>query len=291
MAGKIGLRFDVDSIKDASEGIKNLIDAKQKYGESFSFSIFANMGRGINRKIVFSDLKTTRKRVNTRGLGKVSITKKLGAKDLLKTLILNPFIGKTGKKYFLEAKDLGCEIGLHGGMDHTLWQRKGKSFTYEDTKKLLMPALREFKLSFGHPEGFTAPGFVQPEELERILKENGFLYHCDIADSNSMKIDFSGFLPNIPVNIIGLNTIPIISYLYSNKYSKDDTVNYVEKTVKTILKDFDGTPVIYGHPSVELLLFRSIFEAIVENLLNKGYIFVSLKDLINEEKKKSACNK
>lgn len=290
MIEKIGLRFDIDSIRDATKGIESLVDSKRKYGDSFSFSVFVNMGRGINRKLVFKDFKTTKKRVDTRGLGKISITKKLGTKDLLKTLLLNPVIGKSGKKYFLEARDLGCEIGLHGGMDHTLWQRKGKDFSYVDTKKLFMPALREFKLSFGHPEGFTAPGFVQPEGLERILKENGFLYHCDIADSNSMKIDFSGSLPNIPVNVIGPNTLPIIPYLYSKKYCKDEIADYIEKMVKTVIKDFKGTPVIYGHPATELLLLQPIFEAVVDNLLDKGYIFVSLRDLINEEKKKSARN-
>ncbi len=281
MVGKIGLRFDIDSITDASRGMKNLIDAKRKYGSSFSFSVFVNMGRGINRRLVFRDFKTTRKRVDTRGLGKISITKKLGPKDLLKTLLLNPFIGKSCKKYFLEAKDLGCEIGLHGGMDHTLWQRKGKYFSCEDTKELFIPAFREFKLNFGHPEGFAAPGFIQPEGLERILKEKGFLYHSDIADSNSVKVDFSGFLPNIPVNIIGPNTIPIITHLYSRKYCEDEIVDYIEKRVETVLKTFNGTPVIYGHPAEELLLLRPVFEAVVNNLLDKGYIFVSLKDLIN----------
>ena len=273
---QIGLRFDIDSVIDATIGLENLLKILEEY--SAKATIFVNMGKSISRKILIK--RIGRKKNNVGGgeqIFKIGVTKKLGPKGVLKTIIFNPVIGKMVKKYTNRFNELNIELGVHGGRNHAEWQHFGKNFTLEKTEGEIEWSTNNFRKIFGFsPQGFSAPRFVVPNGLESILKKFGYKYHSDICEVNNI---IKNELPNIPVNVVGKHTVPILEWYAAQGIDCKDASRRAVGKAEEIAKN-GGVPVFYGHPSVEGKLISDYFIQFLKDSANKGFKFVSLGELI-----------
>jgi len=279
---KAGFRVDIDTITDVTTGLISLKSIFDITG--VRSSIYVNMGKSIDRIILLKGIGKTFKNLsgaNETATAKIGVLKKLGKKNFIRTILFNPRIGPKGRDILLEMAEKGHEISLHGGKNHAVWQRNGANKSPEWTSKEIEWGKTKFLKVFGfEPKGFTAPGFVEPPGFEIALQKHGFRYHSDTCATDAVR-PFQKIITNIPVNIVGLNTVPIIEYLVASGRTEKDIINQVLSEFDAIEKQ-GGIPVMYGHPTVEGLLFGELLIQVFESLKNNGWSIIPLTELQNE---------
>lgn len=280
----ISFRFDIDGIGDIRLGVPKLLNLSRELNVKFSFYI--NMGKSFNLrfflqnkglKILNNFLKS--EGLNKKGQEKLSLLKKHGFRGIIETIIRNPELGIYYKETLFKVLDEGHELGLHGGIDHAMWQYNLHNLNFEQIQSLLFPAYKNFLRLFGQPEGFCSPGFVYNKYVLELLDKFGFLYSGDMDGEIPFRPILNGKEYKhyqIPVNIKGNNKIPLIEQLLvmdmSNQEIRDVVLCEVERR---------DTAVLYGHPSVEGAGAGEILRDIILSAIDKGYRVVRLKELVS----------
>ena len=205
------VRFDIDTHKCLKKGVPRLLPVLESLGIKAVF--FVTMGRQISLKeIVINSAGKRRVNFSTyEKVRKISILKKLGILETLRVLLFNPLIGQKNIPLLHEILNAGHELGLHGGMNHALWQRRASFMSYEEIEKHCMPALSIFKKEFGQPFGFASPGFVTSEVIVEWLVHNKFKYHVDSYGREATPV-LNKSIAVFPVNVLGEETVPFIEY-------------------------------------------------------------------------------
>lgn len=279
---KAGFRVDVDTITDVTTGLNSLKCILDDTG--VRCSIYVNMGKSIDRITLLKGIGKTFKNVSgesENSTAKIGVLKKLGKKNFLQTILFNPNIGIKGRGLLQKMDEEGHEISLHGGKNHAVWQRNGLTMSPGWASKEITWGKNRFKQVFGFaPLGFTAPGFVEPPGFEIALAQEGFKYHSDICSKDLIK-PFRETITNIPVNIVGQNTVPIIEYLVASGKPEKEIIEHVRTAFADVEKQ-GGVPVMYGHPAVEGLLLGRLLTQTFEVLKNDGWTIVPLLELLNE---------
>lgn len=273
----LSFRFDIDGIGDIGIGLSRLLDIADSFDVRFSF--YVNMGRSFNRKVSFPGRDSGKIEQVNMVLKIKNLLRRHGFIGILRTVIENPCIGIKYKDILSKAASSGHELGLHGGMDHVLWQYKLNSMSYEEIEELLTPAYKKFSEFFGNPYGFSSPGFNYNKHVLRLVDELGFLYVGDMEGEVPFMPIIDGERYNhyqIPVNIIGENKASLFSSLFFKGLSEE---KIQERIVEEIMKR--ETAVIYGHPSVEGKKGIVILENVIKIILNEGYKIIPLKELIS----------
>jgi hypothetical protein len=275
MPPRVAFRFDIDSITDGGRGIQALIEiARARPG--FTATLFVNPGRAIHRRAVLLGIRKTGERVFTGGR-KISIRRKLGTGNLLRTLIVNPRIANACAAEIRQVRSAGFEIGLHGGRNHTIWQRQGDSFDRARVREEVNAGLE--LLDMEHIAGFASPGYTVPASLPQILAELGFLYTTNRADSAQLRVRTDGPIPDIPVNVVGPDTIPLMVSLYAQGHSAEDIVATTLDRIEAV-GFAGGIPVIYGHPSEECVILRPLLEKLLAELAGRDFRFLRMVELL-----------
>lgn len=241
----LAVRFDIDSIACFERGIPKLRRLARKHGVPFSF--FVNMGKSFNFGVNARSMLAKHNRPNS--AAKLSLLEKLTLKGLLKTVLWNPPLGKTFTGCLEQLAKEGHELGLHGGMDHSLWQHCVHRMDYRQIAETFEPAYRQFEMHFGRPEGFASPGFQFNESVLQVLEDFKIRYGSDMSGdspfptvSNGRKYGFW----QVPVNVIGPDHTPVIEQLLAGRVASNEISS---STVAGIRRhDF---ALIYGHPYVE----------------------------------------
>ncbi len=228
-------RFDIDSLADIEVGVPRLIELGKEL--DVRFTCFVNMGRSFN-------WKTLGEGQVARGKGSSTI-KRLGLSRTLRTVIFNPNIGLSHKKILFKLLDNGHELGLHGGMDHPLWQWRLEILSKDEINDLLRPAYAHFVELFGKPKGFASPGFRYNHHVLELMDDYGFEYASDMEGEKPFRPNGFRHL-QIPVNIIGPDKKPLIEYFQASELG---VVEIVEKCLKEIERR--DVAIIYGHPALE----------------------------------------
>jgi peptidoglycan/xylan/chitin deacetylase (PgdA/CDA1 family) len=275
-----GLRIDIDNITDATTGLAGL--QKLLYEYNMRCTIFVNMGKSINHFILLKDIARTFQNVTGKTSSdapKISVVRKLGKKGLFKTLLFNPPIGPLAKNLLLDMSKNGNELGLHGGRNHTTWQRLGDRMPKEKLLSEIKWGKDRFEQTFGfEPKGFASPGFKTTPQLSEILSSLKFLYHSDSCGDNKLTPENTK-MPDVPVNVVGPQTVPIVEYLWSMGMDNDDITDRIISRFDAVAAA--GIPVMYGHPSVEGNLLREVFSKVIAKLSSNGWTLSPLKDILN----------
>jgi len=276
----LSFRFDIDGIGDIKVGVPKLLSLANSLGVRFSF--YVNMGRSFNWK-VFSARRGSAKteQVNSKvnsALKRKDLLKKHGLMGILQTVIENPYIGIKYKDILSKAASSGHELGLHGGMDHMLWQYKLNSMNYEEIRDLLTPAYNRFTEFFGRPYGFCCPGFSYNEDVLNLIDDFGFKYSSDMEGEVPFKPILGDKELNhyqIPVNIVTTPRASLINKLFYMGMNEKEIVKEVLSKVEE-----REIAVFYGHPSVEGIRALTILENIIKSALNSGYEILTLREIV-----------
>ena len=239
----IPIRMDIDTIVCANS-MNNMLQLADKLDCRFSFYI--NMGKAISIPAAISRRLALSNDFNksiSSPAKKLSIKQKLGIRGILKTVLLNNNLFPICKKELLIAKSYGHEIGLHGGMNHGIWQSYAKHMTDIEITSLLVPAIDEFTYHFGRSFGFTSPGFSINPHSYALLAKNGCRYVSDHVDiTGKIKRTTIGELPDIPITLAAKGNIDFLeSYIASN------TIESLESIAKKSIGHF-GYGAFYSHP-------------------------------------------
>lgn len=276
MRKTIHYRFDIDTITCIEKGVPALLALAKRLGVRFSFYI--NMGHSIERREVL--LRTPQRTVqNSVGTdSKISILRKLGIRDTFRTVFFNPRVAERGIATLHELLRDGHELGLHGGHNHSLWQRRAHEMTAESLSESLNPAYARFCELFGPPKGFTCPGANSARDIYRIVSSLGVSYVSDEMPRTPRRpyLDATG-LWQIPVNAHAC-MIPLQEH-YRAKQFEPETV------LTTIFTHLDNMEVrtMYGHPVWEGYRDISLFETFIKTAMEIGYDFHTYDELLTKQ--------
>lgn len=267
-------RFDIDSLADIEVGVPRLIELAKELDVRFTF--FVNMGRSFRWLVAGGQWpakpETRNLEPNSSLVTRHSATiKKLGLWRTFRTVIFNPNIGLTHKKTLFRLLDNGHELGLHGGMDHPLWQWRLDALSKDEINNLLKPAYDHFVKLFGRPKGFASPGFRYNRNVLELIDDYGFEYASDMEGERPFRPQGFRHL-QIPVNIIGPDKKPLIEHLLVSGLGEAE----VELKVKEEIEK-RGCAVIYGHPVVEGR-FNGLVELLVR-VKGNGYRILPMEEL------------
>ncbi len=240
---KFVIRLDIDTMVCA-KSIKSLLHLADQLNCRFSF--FVNIGKSISipaaiARRISNQKSSTEKKVYS--AKKLSIKQKIGLKGIIETILFNKELLPLCKNELLAAKSCGHEIGLHGGMNHGIWQSYAANMSDDEITMLLKPALHHFIENFGENYGFTSPGFsINPYGYE-LLAKNGCKYISDHVDNNGIvSMSSRANLPDIPVTLAAKGNVDFLeSYLATNDKTPLDKIAF-----NSIGKS--NFSIIYSHP-------------------------------------------
>ena len=284
-------RLDVDSVICLEEGIPNLLRLGDRHGVRFTF--FVNMGRSFSwRHTIGRKLRSRRK--DGHGSGKrvssepykLPATRKLGRGGTLRTVLLNPRLGRR----YRSALDLlhreGHELGLHGGSDHAAWQYCLDELGDDGLERLFRGAFEEFRDRYGHPRGFASPGFRYNEAVLDLLDDEGFEYASDMTGEVPFRPDrrnggsrYSHF--QVPVNVTGERQVPVIEQGLARGHSD-------ARIVRDAIDRIRARPfaLMYGHPYVEGVHLQPLAAILSE--VARDYDVVSVREYLRRWRETTA---
>mgnify|MGYP000176166438 FL=1 len=262
MTGYCSLRFDIDTIADIKSGVPSLLELADK--ENIPFSFYVNPGRAVDYREI---LRNTRNQ-NQNKEAKLSNFQKLGAWYWLKTIFLNPEIGKRHESILQSVLKQGHELGLHGGTNHGTWQRSSQ--VENNLHTLLTPAMEWFENKFGIPAGFTSPGFRKIETAYPLLKKWGVRYISDTIDlhyKSQPSLLQENNITDIPC-IATRNGIPLLE----NAFAQGEDLN---TTIENFVKDISNRQwfILYGHPSFEGKKAKNYLTRLIREVKLLGFNF------------------
>jgi peptidoglycan/xylan/chitin deacetylase (PgdA/CDA1 family) len=270
MEKRIALRFDIDSISCVTNGLPGLVALADRYAIPMTF--FVTMGKAILR------LATLRAMVSGKKPFSPHTLKRLGMKESVKTFVINPDVGITHAAALAPLQEKKHELGLHGGKNHAWWQLHARTAAPREIRDELEWGYNAFVKQFGTPAGFAAPGFAWSETTLACIDEKGFLYASDMDGSSPFRPKLGGKQFShwqVPVTVQGPSHISIIEWAYLQKQSEQDFLAELSLKLSPC-----GPAVLYGHPSFEGTMGIAYLSTAVDYLLDKGYTFVRMKDLV-----------
>ena len=283
--GVLAFRFDIESAQCLRVGVPRLRRLAERRGVRFTF--FATMGRAADIGLEFRRRWSSACRALTRRPPAVEqephlgVARKLGLRSLLETIVLNP---RLGSKYRAEIDAIvadGHELGLHGGINHAVWQHELHRLDAGQVDALFRPAFDEFASRYGVPKGFSAPGFQSNEHVLEILDREGFLYAGDMIGEHPMRPENGcggrHLCWQVPVNVVGRGSrrVPVVEQELARGR---DAAGIVEQAVAQIRKrDF---ALMYEHPYVAGV-HDDVLDKIIERV-EGDYEIVTVEEYLAE---------
>jgi len=270
----IYFRFDIDTISCIRDGIDPLLQLGQELGLQFTF--FANMGKSISRREVLlrSPLRTLGN-VLPQQVRKVSAAKKLGLPNVVKTLLLNPNVGFAHPQVLEKILAAGHELGLHGGSNHSTWQRNAQHWSVPQIADAMQATHERFCRQFGRPSGFASPGGNGSALINDYLHSMGYRYVSDRMQSRATTVfqEPSG-LQHIPINV-QIQQVPVLESLFAQGLAAGPLLaQAVELFTQPHLKTAVGHPCFEGKAGFPLL------QQLCRILVQQGYVFRAYKQLL-----------
>jgi peptidoglycan/xylan/chitin deacetylase (PgdA/CDA1 family) len=280
----LSFRFDVDTAADIRKGIPSLLDLGRELNVRFSFYI--NVGKSFSFKAFLARrLKVLLGRLRfpsaSRAARSTRVTayEKLGLRGILETFVWNRDLGVTYRDQLCEILKDGHEMGLHGGMNHAIWQYKLDEMTNGEVDDLFRPAYDTFVQLFGKPVGYCSPGFVYNEHVLDIVDEYGFLYASDMEGEHPFHPavgDKEYEHTQIPVNVMGDGKASFISQqLALGRTGEEMVIELLEEINR------HTTAVLYGHPSIEGGMASHVLRKTILEARAADYRVVPLRSLVS----------
>lgn len=271
---KIVFRFDIDTHKCIRDGVPNLLELSDKYNVPFSF--FLNTGKSISLKESIKSMvsKNNKERNEVQMMGAIQ---KLGFIEYVYTALINPKVSYYKKQIF-DLLNSNCEVGIHGGRNHAIWQNHAKEWNREKVINEIDYAInniRKIKSDY-QLKGFASPAWVHPDSLDDVLKERGFLYSADFHEIGANPVVINNDFKTIGVNLFGE---PGGVAFFENCRVK----NYSTKKIVDIVMEFTNkydTVILYDHPYYAGVKELDCISKIIESLQEKNIAICTLESLL-----------
>lgn len=247
-------------------------------GLGIRFTIFANMGRSVSLSAALR-----RRIARSRGTelsiampAKLSIRSKIGWLGVLESVFLNPELHRLSGLAMQRAHRYGHEVGLHGGLNHSLWHFAAPTMSADEMRGFLMPAVDRYRQLLGGEEafGFSSPGFSVNETAYALLADAGCGYLSDFIDPQGAIVRRECGLPDIPVTLSAANTVDFLeSYVASGECCSMERA--IEQSIGA-----SGFGVYYSHPCFIAGKGRQAFISFIQALKEQATI-VTMRELLS----------
>lgn len=265
MAKLFSVRFDVDTHRCVREGMPAL--AALGRGMDAPFTFFVNMGRAVSRR------GSLARRSGAATAEKLPARQKLGWRDWLVAAAWNPRVGAGARDVIIAARDLGHEIGLHGGRNHAVWQREAPTWTEERLTSEIDAVLPGLTGLLGTaPAGFASPGWATHPALADVLAERGFTYLADLHGPGEDAM--AGGLPVVRTRLTG--EPGGVAYLEHLRATGHDDAG-IERRFEEDLERAGPRVVMYDHPYFAGVRELSTVGRLVEIARARGYEVVPVE--------------
>ncbi|MBD9676853.1 polysaccharide deacetylase family protein [Pseudomonas sp. PDM18] len=274
MTRRYAIRLDIDTTVCARR-LAEVVALGDSLG--VRFTIFANMGRSVSvpaalrRRLTRGALHTA----SASAPAKLSIRSKIGWLGLFESILLNPELQRLSGPALRQAQERGHEIGLHGGLNHSLWHYAASTMSTAQMHSFLVPAIERYQQLLGAEGfGFSSPGFAVSEPAYELLAEAGCRYLSDFIDMRGVILRRQCGLPDIPVTLAAANTVDYLEWLVASggRRSMEDAV------AQSIGES--GFGVYYSHPCFIAGRGKGAFIAFVQALKEQASI-VTMQELLS----------
>lgn len=273
---KLVFRFDIDTHKCIRDGVPNLLKIATEYNIPFTF--YLNTGRAISIKDSLNNIVNPRIVENAKLM---SSLQKLGIVDYFITAIINPVIS-TYKGNIKKIIDSGCELGIHGGKNHSHWANHVLSWSEEKIVDEIQWSIKQLKsiIPSYTPCGFAPPEWVTNEIVLHALDKIGFKYVSDFVDETlDNVICKKGNLIDVGCNMYG--NPGAVAYFENRRVrglSSEEIVSEVTEHVKN-----HKTTVLFDHPFYAGMCELDVIKMIIEKVQSmKDVKIVTMKELAFE---------
>lgn len=278
--GTITIRFDIDTITCLEQGVPELLDIAKK--EDIQFTFFVNMGRAVSYAPVVKQYlsRSTHLENQKAKAAHLSPLQKLGIHDWLRTVLLNPFVGKSRPDLLKRVVAEGHDLGLHGGRNHGLWHHDSGNWTYSEILADLDWGLNTMiNCGLPRPKMFASPGFTHPNALNTALKQRGFTV---VADEHLIG---AALFPSIQDNAeppftanTGIVAEPGGVGFFENWYAKQKTQHEMLSLLQK-LKSEGTSYMCYDHPAFSAGEGRSLLIQFIRLWKSTGGSFAKLSSI------------
>lgn len=272
----ICFRFDIDTHLCMKKGVPNLSEVFSKYDSKCTF--FVSMGTAFDRsQLIKERFLSFFHNTNKKEIGILPMSYKLGLTESIIAAFFNPKIGSANSKILKKMVSEGHELGLHGGRNHSLWEKNAKRWERDKTALEIQFGLDFFK-QFGLPKplSFSSPCWKSPQGLENILIEKGFSILTDTYSLNGQPYKDDTEIIQYPVNILSPQpNIGFIENLRALGYSENDLLLEFERQ----LTQNNSDKIIFDHPFYAGIKELKIITKMLEICIENGYKADSMKNI------------
>lgn len=271
MAGRLGIKIDVDTLEGFKKGVPALLEVLRERGIKASFYVSLgpdHSGRAILR--LFRQPGFLEKMCRTRAPAIY------GVKTMLYGVLLpGPLIGAAAPEILLAIRAAGHEVGLHG-YNHVRWHDHVSGMGIEEVGREVSRAQAIFADTLGsQARAFAAPGWQCTAVSRTVLADQGFLYASDtrgvtpfwprFGDQTSSCLEIPTTLPTLD-EILGFNGC-----------TEEDFFSLVLSRLE------NGTPqVLTIHAELEGGPFKEAFAGFLDRCQEQGVAFFRLVDWAQE---------
>jgi peptidoglycan/xylan/chitin deacetylase (PgdA/CDA1 family) len=175
VAGRLGLKVDVDTLEGFCQGVPALMEVLENHGVKASF--FLSLGPDNSGRAIF---RVFRQRGFLAKMWRTRAPALYGFKTMCYgTLLPAPFIGAAPPHLLPRLAAAGHEVGLHG-YDHVRWHDHLYQFSTEKVIREITLAQATYTVLMGKPAcSFAAPGWQCSLSSRKALAAQHFLYGSD----------------------------------------------------------------------------------------------------------------
>jgi len=239
---RICFRFDVDTPCCLNDGMPALLDLAQELGVKFTF--FVNPGRAVSRRVLPS------RKASRETAAKLSSLRKLGWRSYLYTATINPPLWRIDRAgHVARAVAQGHEVGLHGGRNHALWQRRAHDWHKDKVRSEIEWGLAALHaMGVAEIKSFASPGWNTPPGLDTILPDYGIEVLADDHGPECSRVtqttDDSAI--RVPTNLLGEpGGVGFLEWQIAQQFAPDSSVSLF---AKNLLVSHTDCHVLYDHP-------------------------------------------
>jgi len=267
LAGRLGLKVDVDTLQGLREGVPALLEVLETHEIKASFFLALgpdNSGRAIFR--VFRQPGFLEKMWRTRAPALY------GFKTMCYgTFLPAPLIGAAAWEVLPRIAAAGHEVGLHG-YDHVRWHDHLLSLGLEEVAKEVSKAQRIFGSIMGRAaQAFAAPGWQCSPRSRAVLAAQGFLY---ASDTRGYTPYFPRFGDQVSLILEIPTTLPTLDELLG--FCGCGAEEFTELVLGRL--ENERPQVLTLHAEVEGGPFRREFSWFLQRCRDRGVEFFRLED-------------
>lgn len=194
---------------------------------------------------------------------------------MLRTLLLNPRLGRAGIEELKAIVDSGHDLGLHGGGNHGKWQHCAHAWSAKTVEREVNWGMEEMlKLGLPKPLLFSSPGFNSPPKLASILGALGLKgvtdEHAWLLDAGPQRVD------NIWSFGTGLVAEPGGVGFFENRHALGESPSEHYQFVLNILRNSGESMMVYDHPALMVDKGLQYLSACIDAARDSGYVIQPL---------------